>query len=151
MTQLEQTINDLADLHPYVETLAVVPVGLTKYRREPAASQAVRCAGATAVIDQIEGRQKSLLKRLGTRFVWPADEFYVNAGRPFPRQAAYEDMSQFENGIGMARESITISTAGETLLKKVSPIAELLMLTGFSAVRLLEELVSHGHRDECRS
>jgi len=64
-------------LAPGVESLAVVPVGLTRYRQRLPELRTYTSAEAGEIIDYIEKRQKEFTKRLGTRFVWPADEFYV--------------------------------------------------------------------------
>lgn len=144
---LTKTIDDLSPLFPSVETLAVVPVGLTKYREGLAKLRTYRPDEAAAVIDYVEGRQKEFLAARGSRFVWPADEFYVLAGREFPRQSEYEEMSQFENGIGMSRETITQFNRRRSGLKNISSDKRVLFLTGFSAAGFLKEHVESYVRD----
>ncbi len=139
--QLERTIDELSSLSPGVQTLAVVPVGLTKYREKLPDLRTYAAAEAGEIIDFVESRQVSLLKRLGTRFVWPADEFYVAAGRDFPTLHTYEAMEQFENGIGMAREFITGFNRRKQYLKGLKSDRRALFLTGESAYPFLSEQV----------
>ncbi|MFN2258102.1 MAG: DUF512 domain-containing protein [Desulfuromonadaceae bacterium] len=98
---LEQTISDLFALHPAVKSLAIVPVGLTRYRHGLPCLNMLNRAQAGAVLDQIEHWQKKSLARSATRFVFGADELYFQAWRPFPDYAAYEHFCQIENGVGL--------------------------------------------------
>ncbi len=134
---LARTIDELSALYPAVATLAVVPVGLTKYRQHLPNLRTYTREEAVALIDEIERRQREFLPRLGTRFVWPADEFYVIARRPFPRRIAYEEMEQFENGIGMCREFITMFNRRRSRLRGLATDKRILMLTGYSAYPFL--------------
>ncbi len=135
---LERTIDDLVDLFPAVETLAVVPVGLTKYRQHLPNLRNYTSDEAAALIDYVEERQRKILRQHSSRFVWCADEFYVIAGRPFPTRASYEEMNQFENGIGMAREFIAMFNRRRAKLKGVASGKRILLLTGYSALGFLE-------------
>ena len=131
--QLERSVEELAGLFPYVESLAVVPVGLTKYRDNLPNLRTYTRDEASAVIDYLEKVQKRLLKEHGTRFVWPADEFFVVAERQFPAKSAYEHMPQFENGIGMAREFISSFNRRKAKLKTIRSDRRVALLTGGSA------------------
>ncbi len=131
--QLEKTIDELSALYPGVASLAVVPVGLTKYRKNLPELRKYSSEEAGAVVKYIEKRQKEFLKTLGSRFVWAADEFYVETGRSFPRLAEYEDMPQFENGVGMAREFVTVFNRRRSGLVGLKSKTRVLMLTGYSA------------------
>ena len=133
----EQTVDELAGLYPGVESLAVVPVGLTKYRQNLPDLRVCTADEAGEIIDCIERRQREFLNRLGTRFVWPADEFYVEAKRNFPKHSEYEEMPQFENGVGMAREFITNFNRRRRGLKPGPIDKRLLFLTGHSAYPFL--------------
>jgi len=131
--QLERTIDELVALYPGVVTLAVVPVGLTRYREGLPQLRTYSNAEAGEIIDYIEACQETFLTSLGSRFLWPADEFYVAAGRPFPRYSEYEEMHQFENGVGMAREFITGFNRRRHHLRGVKSTRRALFLTGASA------------------
>lgn len=98
---LSDTIDALYALHPGVETLAVVPVGLTRFQKNPEL-RLFTPAEAGRLIDDIEARQARYCAGCGEPFVYAADELYVKAGRPFPPAARYGAFSQIENGVGMA-------------------------------------------------
>ncbi len=89
----------IRDIEPYTQSLALVPVGLTR-DCNPALKK-VDSESANAVIDAVEKWQKRLLDKRGTRYVFAADELYLAAGREVPPFEAYEDFSQIENGIGL--------------------------------------------------
>ncbi len=99
---LERTIADLAARHPTVQSMAVVPVGLTAHSR---AKQTRPLTGdeAGAAIDFIEARQRELRRTLGSGFVYASDEMYLLARRPFPRPSAYDDYPMLQNGVGLVQ------------------------------------------------
>ena len=99
--ELEHTVADLAALHPAVQSLAIVPLGLTRHRQKLPQLQPVDQGYARDFIIQWGPRCKELKKRLGEPFLFLADEFYLKAGRPFPTLREYGDLPQIENGVGM--------------------------------------------------
>ena len=99
--ELERTLADLASLAPHALTLALVPVGLTRYREHLFPLRPYTKEEAQRVLDQAHAFQQKMLKEHGTRFVFPSDEFYQIAGHPLPDAESYEDFPQFENGIGL--------------------------------------------------
>ena len=98
---LDKTIEDLSKLIPYAQSLAIVPVGLTKHREGLPELEMIDKETAGEIIDIGEKWQKKLLKEHGTRFCFLADEFYIRAERPFPDYSTYEDFSQLEDGVGL--------------------------------------------------
>ena len=100
---LYRTIEDLASLWPASRSLAIVPVGLTKHREGLASLKGFDAESARRLISVVSEYQKRFLKELGTRFVFPSDEFYCICGEPLPENEAYEDYPQIENGVGMLR------------------------------------------------
>jgi len=136
---LDRTIDELAGLYPMVETLAVVPVGLTKYREKLAKLRTYKKDEAKEIISYVKYRQRELRKTIGTRFVWPSDEFYVIADNGFPPLAYYEEMNQFENGIGMVREFITMFKRRRNKLREISSDKKVLFVTGSSAFPFLKK------------
>ncbi|MEI7884671.1 MAG: DUF512 domain-containing protein [Clostridia bacterium] len=100
---LEKTIRDLGERYPAVESLAIVPVGLTKFREKLPKLQRFTKEAARNVIAMVEGWQEKYLKEFGTRFVFLGDEFYLLAELELPEDEAYENYLQYENGIGMVR------------------------------------------------
>lgn len=101
--ELDRTLKNLASLYPSVESVAVVPVGLTKYRENLPKIEAFNKETSKEVLDFLLIKQKIFMERLGTRFVFPADEFYVMAGYPIPEFDEYEGFPQLENGVGLLR------------------------------------------------
>jgi len=102
-THLAKTVRDLADLFPCVRSVAVVPVGLTGHRRGLPRVRRVARRDAVRVLESLDAWQTEFRKRLGTRFVFAADEMYLLAGRDVPEVAEYEGFPQSENGVGLVR------------------------------------------------
>jgi len=100
---LDQSIADLFALHPGVETLAVVPVGLSAHREGLTKLDPVTPAIAAATIDLVGVWQRRCRELADTTFVHLSDEFYLLTGRPFPPQDQYGDFAQLDNGIGLTR------------------------------------------------
>lgn len=101
--ELDRTINDLSTFLPYMESLSVVPVGLTKYRQGLAKLRPFTKEEAVLVLDQILGWQEKIRSEHGTSFVHASDEWFLLAGRPIPEADYYEGYGQLENGVGMIR------------------------------------------------
>jgi len=100
---LEATLDALEALHPALQSVAVVPVGLTRHRRGLTPLRPVTSALARRVIAGVERRQRRNLAIRRTRLHFAADEFYLLAGSELPPLSAYEDLPQLENGVGMVR------------------------------------------------
>lgn len=98
---LDKTIKDLSKFFPYVQCIAIVPVGLTKYRDGLYPLTTFDKNTASIVIDQVESWQKKFKEKTGSNIVFVADEFYVLANRRIPSYKSYEDFPQLEDGIGM--------------------------------------------------
>ena len=101
--QLLRTLEDLSSLHPYAQSVALVPVGLTRFREGLDYIRPYDRESAAALVWQSDALQARFLKELGTRFVFPSDEFYCLSGLPLPEDGDYEDYPQLENGVGMLR------------------------------------------------
>ncbi|HEX6986025.1 MAG TPA: DUF512 domain-containing protein, partial [Planctomycetaceae bacterium] len=101
---LDRTLADLASLYPGVASVAVVPLGLTRYREHLPRLTPVTPEYAREFVTWIEPRQARFLDRFGVRFVYPGDEFYLMAGAPVPALAAYDDLPQVGNGVGMVAQ-----------------------------------------------
>ena len=104
--ELRRSLTDLGTLMPNITSMAVVPVGVTKFRQGLYPLVGFDKKGAGETIDIIEEFQQKFLKEFGTRTVFPSDEFYLIAERELPPMEAYEDFSQYENGVGMLRSLI---------------------------------------------
>lgn len=111
--ELDRTIRELGDFLPCMESLSVVPVGLTKYRDDLPKLEAFTKEDAKKVLSQIQGWQKHFLETRGTSFVHASDEWFILAGEEFPPVDYYEGFGQLENGVGMMR--LLISEVEERL------------------------------------
>ncbi|MCL2378985.1 MAG: DUF512 domain-containing protein [Defluviitaleaceae bacterium] len=98
---LDYTIERLLTLGKSAKSLAVVPVGLTRYRDGLYPLEPFTKEDANAVISQVEKWQALCREKMGSRFVFLADEWYVLAGKALPRHDEYEDFPQLDNGVGM--------------------------------------------------
>lgn len=104
--ELERTLTDLGRLMPHIQSIAVVPVGLTKFRQGLYPLKLFDKAGAKKTLGLIEKFQAKFMEKYGTRLVFAADEFYLTAELPLPSEEEYEDYTQYENGVGMLRSLI---------------------------------------------
>lgn len=99
--ELERSIRDLSGFLPCMESLSVVPVGLTKFRDGLYPLEPFTKEDACAVIDCIERWQKVCYEKHGLHFVHASDEWYLLAEREFPPEETYDGYIQLENGVGM--------------------------------------------------
>ena len=110
--ELERSLCDMASLEGCVQSISVVPVGLTAYREGLFELKTYGKEESAEVINQVEALQKKCLSELGTRLVYLSDEFYMNAELPVPAADEYEGFPQIENGVGLIaslREEIDIA------------------------------------------
>ncbi|WP_326909310.1 DUF512 domain-containing protein [Sedimentibacter sp. MB31-C6] len=141
--QLEKTIKDLSSLHPGLRSVAVVPVGLTKYREKLTKLTPFDYDSALSVVNQVSTLQEELYKKINTRFIFIADEFYLLSKMDFPSYEKYEEFDQLENGIGMCRLfQWEIEKYLDNLSDNSKPILdEVTIVTGVSAYNFLNSLV----------
>jgi putative radical SAM enzyme (TIGR03279 family) len=99
---LEKTIFDLAAEYPRITSVAIVPLGLTRYNTDARLTR-VTPEFCRDVIDQVVAIQKQLHAKLGTNFALLGDEIYLRAGRRIPGKSHYGDYPQIEDGVGMVR------------------------------------------------
>lgn len=134
---LEQTVRDLAGLHPAVLSIAIVPVGLTAHRGGLPELQPVDAAGAREVIARVRAWQPEFLAQLGSRLIYAADEMYLLAGEEFPPADEYEGFPQCDNGVGMAR--LFLEELEATDFTRAAGLV-VTLLTGVLARGLVEKL-----------
>lgn len=101
--ELERSIKDLLEFAPVMESVSVVPVGITKYRKGLAKLQLIDRDTAIETIDMIEHYQKIAMEKHGIHFIHASDEMYLLAGRELPESERYDDYIQLGNGVGMLR------------------------------------------------
>ena len=105
--ELDRTIRELGEFLPYMESLSVVPVGLTKFRDNLPKLDPFTKEDALKVLEQIQGWQKHFKEKYNTSFVHASDEWFILAENDFPPEEYYEGYGQLENGVGMMRLLIT--------------------------------------------
>ena len=101
--ELDRTIRDLTRYIPCMESVSVVPVGLSKYRDGLYPLEPITAEDAAKTIDIIEKWQKKVYAEHGIHFIHASDEFYILAGRELPEEERYDGYIQLENGVGMIR------------------------------------------------
>ena len=101
--ELKRTLTDLGKMLPHLTSVAVVPVGLSKFREGLYPLTPFTPETAAATLDLIAAFQEQVLEKFGTRAVFPSDEFFLLAGRELPDESYYEGYPQYENGVGMLR------------------------------------------------
>src|SRR5438128_3073445 len=113
---LRRTIYDLANFHPRVRSVAIVPLGLTRYLNDPRLTP-VTPEFCRRTIKEVARLQQDLRKRLGTTFAFLGDEIYLRAGRDVPSRKHYGDYPQIEDGIGMVR---SFANQFEALMRRLT-------------------------------
>jgi len=101
--ELMRTLRDLRSLAPAAQTVAMVPVGLTKFREGLTPLRPFTPEEARKLLAMIAPFQQECRETLGTTFAFPSDEFFCQAGCPIPAEDWYEDFPQIENGVGLLR------------------------------------------------
>ncbi len=140
---LTKSIEELAQRHPGVATIAVVPVGLTKHRERLPQLRVFTAADARAALDEVHRFQKDFARRLKTRLVFAADEMYTLAGEDVPPAKAYEGFLQLENGIGMLRQTMDRwRTGADTVFARNGTRERVAIVTGTSAAPTLGRLLA---------
>ena len=136
---LARTLEDLRSLFPYAQSVALVPIGLTKFREGLARIEPYNRETATEVVEIARALQARFLRELGTRFVFPSDEFYCLSRLPLPSDEEYEDYPQIENGVGMLRMFETdLAFAAEDYPVEETPPRRLVVACGTSVAPYMQ-------------
>lgn len=139
--ELQRTVNELAALYPAVQSLAVVPLGLTTHRQRLPQLTSVDAGYARDFIAYWQPQAESLCRTLRQPFLFLADEFYLKAGLPFPAIKEYGDFPQIENGVGMV--PLFMKSAARTL-KSIRPIGAFraTVITGVSSFAFVGDFLA---------
>ena len=116
--ELEKSISDLTKYIPFLESVSVVPVGLSKFREGLYELTPFSKEDAEKTLDIIEGWQKKIYSEHGIHFVHASDEFYILADREIPKEESYDGYLQLENGVGMVRSFMDEFEEAYSILKK---------------------------------
>ncbi len=138
---LAQTCRELVALAPGVKSLAVVPVGLTGHRQHLPELRPHTREEAAELVAWVETMQEELLDKLGSRFIFAADELYLKADKEFPALSTYEDLSQVENGVGLIPQ---FRSQADEVLEVAEPLTlpSVSLVTGVSAAQEIKSFAS---------
>ncbi|MFT4107284.1 MAG: DUF512 domain-containing protein [Lacrimispora sp.] len=128
--ELDRTIRDLSEYIPFMESVSVVPVGVSKHREGLYPLEAMTAEDARDCLKIVEEWQEKLYEAHGSHFIHASDEFYILAGLPIPEENRYDGYIQLENGVGMLR---ILEEEVKTALKSLegdSRIGEISIATG---------------------
>jgi putative radical SAM enzyme (TIGR03279 family) len=139
---LDRTVSACAELYPSLQSLALVPVGLTRHRqtlRPLDRFDAARAKGMVAWAQEIQNRYK---KRFSEPFVYLSDEFYLLSKNPLPSPRHYGDFWQSENGVGMtARFLAAFRKSSRSFPKSLRRPARIVLVTGGLAAPVLKKMI----------
>ena len=138
--ELERSIRDLSKYLPLLQSVSVVPVGLTKFRDGLYPLEPFTSEDAREVIRIIEKWQKVFYEQYGLHFIHAGDEWYINAGLELPEESRYDGYLQLENGVGMIR---LLQNEFEEAYEKLTGddrMIEVSMATGYAAYNYLKTM-----------
>ena len=139
---LEKSVSDLAARYPTVESIAIVPAGISIHRKNPTPIGTIDPEYSRGIIRSVRKWQREYMSKYGTRLVWTADELYLNAGWPVPSARVYEGFPQIENGIGLVRQFLDSAVRTRKILPKHLPKPmRISVVTGHSALPVLTQWV----------
>jgi putative radical SAM enzyme (TIGR03279 family) len=139
--ELEKTISDLYALHPNVLSMAIVPVGLSRFRGNCYNLEVFTPEKALAVVEKVNRWQEKCRKESGTSFVYLSDEFYLAANQPIPAYEMYDGFPQLENGIGLVRNFLAEWQEESIVTQGYSEPHHLDVVCGVSAQKILGPLL----------
>lgn len=138
--ELDRTIRDIASLGDAVESVSVVPVGLSAHRDGLTALKGFDKVSSALTIEQVEKWQKKFKKERGINLIYLADEFYLTAEKPFPDYSEYDGFPQIENGVGLCASLIYEFNDALSLSPANTPKHHKTIVTGFSAYPVIKAL-----------
>jgi putative radical SAM enzyme (TIGR03279 family) len=143
---LERTLTDLARFHqgdiPAVSSVAVVPVGLTRFRPEEDEITPVTREKAQEVIQQVQDLQKKFKVDFNSTFAWLADEWFLIAGQDLPPASHYESYPQIDNGVGSIRLFLTqFEKAARSLPAEIAPSRRFTWVVGNTVEKAFQPIL----------
>ncbi len=139
--ELEYSLNELSKLYPSVQSIAAVPVGITKHREGLFNMPAYTKETAGEVIDIINCFGDAFKEKYGTRLAFAADEFYLKAQIKIPDADYYEDYLQIDNGVGICTSFYDeVTSVIEQLDENADINRELSLATGTAAYPLIKSI-----------
>ena len=140
--ELEKTITDLYFLHPNIISMAIVPVGLSRYRESCYPLEGFTSEKALSVVTMVNKWQQKCRQKSGTSFVYLSDEFYLAANQPIPEYDMYDGFPQLENGIGLIRNFLHEWHLESIVTTGYQTPHHLDVVCGISAQKIFEPLLA---------
>ena len=140
---LKRTLSDLGALYPNVNSISVVPVGLTRYRDGLYPIKPFTKTSSAETIRFVEEIQNEFLEKYGTRLVYLSDEFYINAMLPIPDAECYEGFPQLENGVGLIASMKEEFDSAIKLVKQTKRSRHVSIATGEISYGFIRELADN--------
>ncbi len=138
----EKTVDDLSAYYPQLRSVAVVPLGLTRYREGLVEMRMHTAQELRDELQHIQSMRSQLEKQLGDPFVYPADEFFIKAKQDLPPASFYGNFYQIENGVGEFRDMIDSFEKGRKgISSSVKRPLRITWVTGTLAHSLLERFI----------
>ena len=141
--ELDYTISEILKRRPHALSLAIVPVGVTRHRRDKFPLKQFDKNSAAKVIEQVEIWQKKIRAESGRTFIYLGDEFYLLAEKNLPLVEFYDDFPQIENGIGMTRnfiEEFLSMRNAQCVMRNENFVVD--VVSGTSFAKVLKKLVA---------
>lgn len=138
--ELARSLYDMESLFPYVQSISVVPVGLTKHREGLYPLTPYDYEKSCKVVEQVSELQNEFLEKHGSRIVYLSDEFYIGARVKIPDALTYEGFPQLENGVGLIASMQEEFDHGKTLIKQKARNRNVTIATGELAYPFISEL-----------
>jgi putative radical SAM enzyme (TIGR03279 family) len=140
-SELERTVHELSALFPTVASIAIVPVGITRYLPRNSPIKGLARHSMALIIEKVRRWQRIFRRMYGTALVYLSDEFYIRTATPLPRASEYEDFPQIENGVGMMRKLITEYNRSRRFLpKRLARPREVSLVTAELASAFIETI-----------
>lgn len=137
-SELDRTLTDLWKYADMIESIALVPVGLTRYRDGLEYIEPFDAGSAGKVLAQVDRWQYRALDELDKRFIYASDEFYIMSGRDFPSYECYDDFPQLANGVGLiVKFQDELYSALDNMLSIEGVDGHISIATGLSAVNFM--------------
>lgn len=138
--ELLRSLYDMESLFPYVQSISVVPVGLTKHREGLYPLTPYNFEKCCEVVKKVSQLQEEFYKKHGSRIVYLSDEFYLGANVEIPDALTYEGFPQLENGVGLIASMQEEFDHGITLIEEKARQREVTIATGELAAPFIKSL-----------
>lgn len=140
--ELDRTMHDLTAYYPSLDSVSVVPAGLTGHRQNLYPLEPFTLEECASVIKQVTAFGDQCIEKYGERIFYPADEFYVKSKTPLPKYEFFGEYTQIENGVGMLSSfmyeflcSLDTLTEEEKQTRRCVSVA-----TGEAAAEMIQDL-----------